>query len=271
MTTHTTVRDTARRPVRALRLALVLATVLLAVSAASASAAAQNPAGNIEPGPLPLACAGAPRSPVCIAGVVKALNRARAHLGLGPYLLPADFAKLSGARQLMVLCNLDRVAYGLPPIDGLSPALNTVAAAGVTKDADPDPSALLSSLSTFGWSSNWAGAYPNAPEAYYAWMYYDGWGGKQTSNLDCTSATASGCWAHREDVLSFPQLGTLSMGASVSRDAQGQLGYAMTLVWTPVSNWTSYSYSWSDAVAAGAGADRAASTRKPHTNARRIG
>jgi hypothetical protein len=267
MTTHINVGDNAKRPARAMRRALLLASALLAIGAASASATAQNPAANIAPGALPLACAGAPRGPVCIAGVVKTLDRARAHLGLGPYLLPADFAKLSGSRQLMVLCNLDRVAYGLPPIDGLSPALNTVAAAGVSADADPDPSELLSSLSTFGWSSNWAGAYPNAPEAYYAWMYYDGWGGKSTSNLDCTSATASGCWAHREDVLSFPQLGTLSMGASVSRDAHGQIGYAMTLVWTPASNWTSYSYKWSDAVAAGAGAERAASTRKPHTSA----
>ena len=265
MTTQTNIGDSAKRPGRALHRALLLATVLLSMSAASASAAAQNPVANIATGPLPLACAGAPRSGACITGVVKALDGARAHLGLGPYLLPADFAKLPGARQLLILCNLDRVAYGLPPINGLSPALNTVAAAGVSADADPDPSSLLSSFSTFGWSSNWAGAYPNVPEAYYAWMYYDGWGGKHTSNLDCTSPTASGCWAHRKDVLSFPQLGMLSMGASVSRDAQGQIGYAMTLVWTPVSNWTNYTYSWSDAVAAGAGSERAASTRTPHT------
>ena len=263
MTTQTNLSDSAKRPGRALRRALLLATVLLAVSAASASAAAQNPAANISPGPLPHACTAVPRGRTCIAGVVRALDGARAHLGLGPYLLPADFAALSGARQLLVLSNLDRVAYGLPPINGLSPALNTVAAAGVTADTDPNPSSLLSGFTTFGWSSNWAGAYPNAPEAYYAWMYYDGWGGTQTSNLDCTSPTASGCWAHRADVLAFPQLGMLSMGGSVSVDAHGQIGYAMTLVWTPVSNWTNYSYSWSDAVAAGAGSERASSTRKP--------
>ena len=271
MTTQTIFGDSGKRPGRALRRALLLATALLAVGAASASAAAPNPAANIATGPLPRACAGAPRSPACIAGVVRALDRARAQLGLGPYLLPADFDALSGARQLLVLCNLDRVAYGLPPINGLSPALNTVAAAGVSADADPNPSALLSSFSTFGWSSNWAGAYPNAPEAYYAWMYYDGWGGAHTSNLDCTGPTASGCWAHREDVLSFPELGMLSMGASVSRDAHGQIGYAMTLVWTPVSNWTHYTYSWSQAVAAGAGSEHSASTRKPQITVARLG
>jgi hypothetical protein len=263
MTTQTNLRDSAKRPGRAFLQTLILVALLLTVSAASASAAAQNPAANIGTGPLPHACAAAPRGPACIAGVVRALDGARAHLGLGPYLLPADFVALSGARQLLVLSNLDRVAYGLPPINGLSPALNAVAAAGVTQDADPDPSPLLSGFAAYGWSSNWAGAYPNAPEAYYAWMYYDGWAGKQTSNLDCTSPTASGCWAHRSDVLSFPQLGMLSMGGSVSRDAQGQIGYAMTLVWTPVSNWTNYTYSWSDAVAAGAGSERAGSKRKP--------
>jgi len=270
MTTKTNSGHTRKRPGRSLCAALALATALLAIGAASASATAANPATNIETGPLPRACAGAPRSPACIAGVVAALDRARAQLGLGPYLLPADFAALSGARQLLILCNLDRVVYGLPPIEGLSPALNTVAAAGVSQDADPDPRALLSSFSTFGWASNWAGAYPNAPEAYYAWMYYDGWGGKQTSNLDCTSPTASGCWGHREDVLAFPELGMLSMGASVSRDAHGQIGYAMTLVWTPVTNWTSYTYSWTQAVADGAGSERAATTRRPQIAIARI-
>ncbi len=271
MTTRTNVANTRKRPVRALCRALALTTLLLAVGAASASASPQNPAANIAPGPLPRACIGAPRSPACIAGVVRTLDQARAHLGLGPYLLPANFDSLSGARQLLVLCNLDRVAYGLPAISGLSPALNTVAAAGVSQDADPDPSALLNNFSTFGWASNWAGAYPNAPEAYYAWMYYDGWGGASTSNLDCTGPTASGCWAHREDVLSFPELGMLSMGASVSRDVHGQIGYAMTLVWTQVSNWTNYTYSWSQAVAAGAGSERAASTRKPQVKGAQIG
>jgi hypothetical protein len=140
----------------------------------------------------------------------------------------------------------------------LSPALNAIAAKGVTADADPDPSALLASLPSFGWSSNWAGGYGNALEAYYAWMYYDGWGGTRTSNLDCTRHTSSGCWGHREDVLAFPQQGLLSMGASVSRDPDGQIGYAITLVWTPQTNWTSYSYSWASAQAAGAGSTRLA-------------
>lgn len=246
-----------------LRRALPLAAALLAFGATAASAAPANPSANIAPGPLPRACASAPRGAACIAGVVRALNHARAVLGFGPYLLPANFARLSGEQQLLVLSNLDRLAYKLPPINGLSPALNTVAADAVTADADPDPSALLGGFSTFGWASNWAGAYPNAPEAYYAWMYYDGWSGKRTSNLDCTGPTAKGCWGHREDVLAFPELGMLSMGASVSRDAHGQLGYAMTMVWTPVTNWTNYTYSWAQAQAAGAGSTRQSAVNPP--------
>ncbi|HEY1778538.1 MAG TPA: hypothetical protein VGG41_20450 [Solirubrobacteraceae bacterium] len=270
MTTEISLTRNGQRLARRVLLTATTAAVVLAAGASSAMAAPPNPAANIPAGALPAACTSAPRGALCIRGVVSSLDRARAQLGLGPYLLPADFARLSGSKQLLVLSNLDRVAYGLPPINGLSPVLNRVAAAGVDADADPDPSALLHSFSSFGWSSNWAGAYPNAPEAYYAWMYFDGWSGNGTSNLDCTGPTATGCWGHREDVLSFPALGMLTMGASVSRDAHGQIGYAMTLVWTPTSNWTSYTYSWTQAEAAGAGAgaERTASPKQQTALAR---
>jgi len=253
MTSETTDAGPDRRSPR-LRPVLLLAAILLLAGAATASAA-PNPTTNIGTGPLPRACISAPKGPICVDGIVAALDRAHARLGFGPYVLPKNFDSLPGVQQLMILSNLDRLAYGLPVIDGLSPALNVVAAAGVTNDGDPDPSALLSGLSRYGWSSNWAGGFANAPEAYYAWMYYDGWGGTQTSNLDCTSATASGCWGHRQDVLAFSDQGMLSMGAAVSRDAHGQIGYAMTLVWTPASSpWTTFSYTWTQARNDGAGA-----------------
>jgi hypothetical protein len=255
--TSATAQIARRRSLSGLRAVLLASAVLVACSS-SASAAVPNPTANIAVGPLPGACASAPRGAVCLHAMVRALDHAHAQLGLAPYALPVNFYSLNGSKQLLILCNLDRLAYGLPPVAGLSPALNAVAASGVTSDADPDPSALLSSLTTFSWSSNWAGGYGNALEAYYAWMYYDGWDGEQTSNLDCTSPTASGCWGHREDVLAFPDQGLLSMGASVRRDSSGQIGYAITLVWTPQTNWTSFSYSWASAQAAGAGA---ASTR----------
>jgi hypothetical protein len=245
--------DRSHRHRPAARVAAVLVTALFLAASASASAAVPNPTANIAVGALPAACARVPQGPICLHAMVRALDHAHAALGLGPYLLPSDFYSLSGSDQLLVLCNLDRLAYGLPAIAGLSPALNAVAAAGVSADNDPDPSALVANLPTFGWSSNWAGGYGNALEAYYAWMYYDGWGGKRTSNLDCTSPTAGGCWGHREDVLAFPAQGLLSMGASVSHDNSGEIGYAITLVWTQQTNWTDISYSWASAQADGAG------------------
>ena len=79
-----------------LRRALPLAALLLALSATAASAAPANPSANIAAGRLPRACTNAPRGAVCIAGVVRALDHARAVLGIGPYLLPSNFARLSG-------------------------------------------------------------------------------------------------------------------------------------------------------------------------------
>ena len=264
MTPDTSIASSRQRTRRlAHRVALLAAAALLACAASAA--AAPNPATNITPGPLPRACTNAPQSARCIAGVMTVLDRARAVIGLGPYNVPTDFAALPGADQLLILSNLDRIAYGLTPISGLVPALNTVAASGVSADTDPDPSAALSAVASFSWVSNWAGDYPNAPEAYYAWMYYDGWSGRQTSNLDCTSATASGCWGHRQDVLAFSDPGIVSMGAYVGRDAHGQVGYAMTLVWTPSSTWTNYTYTWVSAQADGAGTRgrHAAGKRRP--------
>jgi hypothetical protein len=62
------------------------------------------------------------------------------------------------------------------------------------------------------------------------------------------------------------------MGASVSRDAAGQIGYAMTLVWTEQTTWTTFSYSWASAQADGAGAanQRTAAGRRPKIALARI-
>src|SRR5580658_4088552 len=121
-------------------------------------------------------------------------------------------------------------------------------------DSDPNPTDVLDALPVYSWTSNWAGNWANAPYAYYEWMYDDGYDGTETSNIDCTSASASGCWVHRRNVLAFSQAGTLSLGASVGTDAHGDSSYATTLVWTTSTNWTTYGYTWADAQADGAGA-----------------
>ena len=37
----------------------------------------------------------------------------------------------------------------------------------------------------------------------FGWMYDDGWGGSNstTSNDACSSATSTGCWGHRDNIL----------------------------------------------------------------------
>jgi hypothetical protein len=227
---------------------------LLLSSSAGAAQPALRLSANLPIGALPAACTSAPTGAACTNAVVVALDAARADIGLGPYVLPADFDSLSPTKQLFILANLDRISYGLAPIAGLSPNLAVAAQAGVSGDSDPDPTALLNALPAYAWSSNWAGDWANASYAYYEWMYDDGYGGSETSNVDCPSASASGCWVHRRNILSFASPGTLTMGAAVGADSNGSSGYATTIVWTPGQTaWTSYSYTWAQAQAAGAG------------------
>ena len=59
---------------------------------------------------------------------------------------------------MFILSNLDREAFGLPTIVGLSSDLNSAAALGVAEDSDPDPEPELpADLPLEGWDSNWAG------------------------------------------------------------------------------------------------------------------
>jgi len=84
-------------------------------------------------------------------------------------------------------------------------------------------------------------------------MYDDGYDGPETSNIDCTSAAANGCWVHRRTSLPSRAPG-LSRWRSGRDGASGNSSYATTLVWTPRINWTSYSFTWAQAQAEGAGA-----------------
>lgn len=230
--------------------------VLLAAFAANASAT-PNPAGNIRLGPLPRSCERAPTGAACETAAVRALDAARARLGLGPYLLPAHFVGLAPARQWLILANLDRIAYSLRPIGGLSAVLNSIARRGAAGRQDPDPGPLLRSLhgqSQIGFASNWAGGQPNALVAYYGWMYDDGYG---SGNLDCRTPSAPGCWGHRQDILAFAQAARLTMGAAALR---GAASYALTVVETSTAVWP-YSYSWASAIADGAGVTRSRERR----------
>jgi hypothetical protein len=222
---------------------------LALVASASATSYPPDPSTNFALGALPRTCESAPRGGACEHAVIGALDAARARLGLGRYLLPANFVTLAPARQWLILCNLDRIAYRLRPIHGLVLPLDKVAKQGALAHADPDPGPLLRSLTdqqTIGFASNWAGGQQNALIAYFGWMYDDGPG---SPNVDCRSAGDAGCWGHRHDILSFPDPGSVAMGAA----AVAGSSYALTIVYTQTPPWP-FAFTWAQAKRDGAGA-----------------
>jgi hypothetical protein len=225
-------------------LAAVLASSWGGVARADGPAG-QDPGSNFNIATVPAACA-VPNSAACVGAAIVDLDAARANLGQPPYLLPSDFTSLTPAEQGFVLADLDRVLYGLPPIPGMTAALSQDAAGGVQRDTDPRPTDPNFNYFT----SNWAGGFYNMPLAYEAWMYDDGPG---SGNLDCTTSNPSGCWGHRHDILwSFDGTNPLAMGVAVGNDPAGSAGYAMILGEGGPGYQPTYTYTWSQAVAAGA-------------------
>jgi hypothetical protein len=225
--------------------------LVLVLSAPAGAGVPPDPVANIRLGPLPPACASKPASAACEDGVVRKLDRARRALSLGPYKLPRNFTALAPARQLLILTNLDRLAYHLPPILGLLPALDVAAARGAEKRVDPTlrPDFFAGQPRWF-FVSSWASNFPNALLAYYFWVYDDGFPG---GNVDCKRAGDDGCWEHRRNVFAggSPEM-TLSMGAAVVRHADGSLGYGLLIAgWDPIMM-PAYSYTWAQATADGA-------------------
>jgi hypothetical protein len=231
---------------------IVLGVVLAGPCASSALSdtwAGPDPAASYPTGDVPFDCLADPTGGVCVNVGVSYLDEARAHLGLPPYVLPADFASLSAPQQLLILSDEDRITYGLPPITGLTDAASQDAAGGIAVDNDPEPS----NPDWYAYTANWSGGYPNIVIAYEEWMYDDGPGG---SNLDCTASTPDGCWDHRHDVLwVFDGSGALEMGVASGFDPSATPGYTqLTEQLEPTSPSPVYTYTWAEAVADGASA-----------------
>jgi hypothetical protein len=167
--------------------------VLSAVDATEAEAAILppgNPAVNIVPGS---------------STWLVATNQARAQEGVGalPTSLGA-FDALSTSEQIFVVINLERVGRGEAPFAAMTNQLDSYAQAGAAGDTDPShPSVLAGGAQALQSGSIWAGGTSSVLFANYLWMYEDGWGGSWTSttNADCTSPGAQGCWAHRDIIL----------------------------------------------------------------------
>lgn len=153
----------------------------------------------------------------CDRAALADFDRARAQENppLGPMTLPDNYDSLPPATQLFVLANIDRVDHGLPPISGLSSALDTYAQGGANSNSDPQFP---------GWTleggSNWAS--PTSPLlSEFVWVYDDGPG---SWNGDCTSANPSGCWGHRHNVLAAWDSPRLMGAAQTGTDAELFLG-----------------------------------------------
>lgn len=238
------------KPVRrGLPLSIAGVLALIAVASAAAGWAGTDPTKNYPIGNVPTACLKAATGKTCINAGVYYLDKARAKAGIPPYKLPADFPALTPAEQMFILTNLDRVQYGLPPITGLTAALGQDALLrGVDAGTDPSPS---TTAGVKAWNANWAAGWYNAPMAYEGWMWNDGVG---SGNIDCTSANKSGCWGHRHNILwKFGSGSVLAMGAAAGFGPSRVRGYAMILVSGGASYKPKYFYTWSQAVADGAG------------------
>src|SRR5438270_189666 len=78
--------------------------------------------------------------------------------------------------------------------------------------------------------------------------------GLGSGNYDCTASNQSGCWGHRHDILwSFRQDAVLAMGAAAGLGPKGGHAYAMLLAGGYAGYRPTYVYTWSQAVADGAG------------------
>ena len=139
--------------------------------------------------------------------VLSSIDAARkSEEGLAPLSLNVPrFARLSVPEQVFVLSNLERTTRGLYPAMLMVKRLNSIATSAARHDRDPIDSGR-------GFSSNWSSSPPSlgqvASFADFGWMYDDGPPPQYIfRNVDCARVGQSGCWGHRENILSRPLAG----------------------------------------------------------------
>jgi hypothetical protein len=220
-TTHKTTADTTNRATPAVPRSNGPAPVTKAYPQSTAGILPPgNPPANISPNPNFLSdCSGVhyDNSTGCVNATLAAIANGRSAEGLPAMVLPSDWYSLTAQEQLFVVTNLEREVRGLPPLSSMSSALDGAALQGAEQSNDPQPPA---GFPWSQWGSNWAGAVGNPLEAMYFWMYDDGLG---SSNIDCQSAGAPGCWGHRDNVLLNLSCQPCVMGSGF--DPTGYQGY----------------------------------------------
>ena len=242
----------AKKPARLGTALLAAAAVLLPISAAAllATPAAAtilppaNPESNVTPASTDL---------------LTATNDARAQEGVAPISMDVGaFDALPAPEQVFVLADLERTGRGEPPIAAMTAQLDAYAQSGANEGTDPSHPATLTGGGTVDQTGAvWAGGTGSPLYASYLWMYEDGWGGSATTttNADCTSPSASGCWAHRDIILkqyssAYCQGATplLVMGAATATQTGGSI--AAVFVSSCGSAPSDETYTWGQAVAA---------------------
>jgi hypothetical protein len=155
--------------------------------------------------------------------------------------------------QAFIVINEERIDRGLPPIEYVTAQLNADAQQGAAAGDDPGFPAQLTGGSPLMWGGSvWAGGLSSVFGADYYWMYSDGFGGTQgaTSNADCSAASPSGCWGHRDILLhEFSSCGTtaptLAMGAALSATGTSGGSIAAVVVGTCGAAPTDVTLTWS--------------------------
>lgn len=154
--------------------------------------ATSNPPASIAPSSQMQSDCYSSRLAACNSDALAAINKARAAEGLGALQLPSNFSSLSPNSQVLAVINAERTSRGLPAFSYNS-AYQSSAQKGANTSSDPTGPAGTE------WSAIFATGYPTALDADFAWMYDDG---PNSPNVDCTAASSSGCWGHRDAILS---------------------------------------------------------------------
>jgi hypothetical protein len=233
----------------------VALTLLLAGCAAvgqssgSSGSGLATPARSVNPVPDYLdncAPVGVDTSSPCLRVTLDAIDRARAHEGLRPMSLPADFGRLTVPEQLFVAIDRERVDRGLAPFTGLATALN----AG---DQQAAQAARLPMRPGKGYGSvatEWIGEVDNGLDADFEWLYHDG---PDSGVPGCTGNKTAGCWFDRHIVLGHLGSRDLVMGAAydptgdTSSEDRGGSSLAATLATSTRA--ADYAYTWRQALA----------------------
>jgi hypothetical protein len=164
-------------------------------------------------------------SPLCNAAALASIDNARATEHVTPMSFDLSvFERLPSPEQIFAVSNFERIDRGLQPVPYMTAQLNHLAEVGAQHDTDPSfPSVLTGGATLEGGGSIWSGG-STVLWADEGWMYTDGWGGSHnTPNGACTSATAPGCWGHRDNILMadpsggcFLAAGAAAYGSSLS-------------------------------------------------------